>query len=104
MLIFSKFIYRFNSILTKISEKNIIDIDKWFLQFMQKGKTNRVAKQILTKNKTGTIILHDFKASCQSKAINISRCLWGDGHADENEQRKKSPDRYGQSALRKVQR
>lgn len=55
---------------------------------MQKDKTNRVAKQILRKNKTGTIILPDFKASCQTKAINISRWLWGDGHADENEQRK----------------
>lgn len=55
---------------------------------MQKDKTNRVAKQILRKNKTGTIIQHDFKASCQSTAISISRCLWGDGHADENEQRK----------------
>lgn len=74
MLILSKFIYRFNSILTKISEKNI-DIDKWFLQFMQKGKANRVAKQILRKNKTGTILLHDFKASCQSKAVSISRRL-----------------------------
>ena len=43
-------IYRFNTISIEISTRFLIDIDKFILKFIWKGKSPRMAKIILRKN------------------------------------------------------
>lgn len=44
-------IYRFNVIPLKIPESHFVNIEKLILAFIQKGKTLRIAKTILKKQK-----------------------------------------------------